>query len=335
LLQVKKNELTISATDLYVGVKASVPISSSEDGEIAVPAKQFKQIVSTSPREELTIETKDDSCAVSSTHSKAELLSMMGEEFPTFPSISAPTRNLQAKEIQKISKWVLPSASTDPTRPILTTVLLRSTPQYVEAVCTDGFRLAMLQIPQQGKLEQTLLLPARALRDIARITEDEKVESIELSVDQDQKQSVISVGDYQYYLRVVEGEFPPYQKILPEETLTSVVFDKAELLENLQRAMVFNQDNSYIANFVIEEKAVKIGSTSPSVGVFEAQLVLAKVVGQVGSIAFNTRYILDLLQELPDETVEFGMKDSLKPAWFKAPSEPSFLYVIMPFRINS
>lgn len=338
LLSVTNNILTLSATDLYVGVTVTLAVSESQDGSIALPAKQFKQLISTSPKEDITIQATDTACSVSSSHSKAELAGVVGEEFPSFPTINQNKQYLEVQEIQKIAKWVLPSASSDPTRPILTTVLVQLSEKKLEAVCTDGFRLALLELSRSqtpAKIE-SILLPARALKDIAKITEEEKATQIELMVDVEQKQSVISVGDYTYYLRIIDGEYPPYKKILPDQQGVLAEFDRTELIENLQRAMVFNQDNSYIASFVFDEGAVWVKASSPSVGSFEAELVSAKVLSSTKtSIAFNTRYILDLLQEAQDDTIAFGMSDSLKPAWFKIPSEPTFLLVVMPFRLNS
>jgi DNA polymerase-3 subunit beta len=141
------------------------------------------------------------------------------------------------------------------------------------------------------------------------------------------------VGDVEVYVRLIAGEFPPYEKIMPSVFSTEVIFDKTELLESIKQALIYARDASNITQLIISDDGVKITATSPSLGTFEGKLHHATTTGESNEVAFNSRYLLDFLAAVQSDRVWFGMSDALKPVLFKIEDVEDFSYVVMPFKV--
>lgn len=137
------------------------------------------------------------------------------------------------------------------------------------------------------------------------------------------------------YSRLLEGQYPPYQKIMPTSFTTEVRMSASELLEQVKRATIFSRDTSSIVQLEITSETVTLSASSSTLGNFSGELTTAQISGEGGSIAFKTKYLQDFLQVVKDEEIWFGMTDSLKPALFKTELVAGLQYVVMPFRVTT
>jgi DNA polymerase III subunit beta len=335
LISAGEKEVTLSATDLYFGVRTSLPITAIEPGEVVVPGKQFKEVVSTLPAGEMKLEYKDGVLHIKSGSIKASLQCLVGDDYPPFPQDEGEEYSLATSDLELIDQTVVFSASLDQARPVLTSLLFDFSENNLKVVATDGFRLATLMTAGDKSMgERKFLLPAKVFSEVYRIAHQVGVKNVAIKVSDELKQAFITAGNVKMFVRLIDGDYPPYEKIIPSSFGTEVVFDSGELAENLKRAMVFARDASNIVRFSIEKNQVKLEATSPTIGSFLGQLELVQVKGDQAEIAFNAKYILDYLQAVKTEKVWFGMNESLKPALFKTDSLEVHQYVTMPFKVN-
>lgn len=331
----QKSLVTLAATDLYMGVTVEIPATIEEAGTFAVPGKYFAQMIATLTDPTINLETKDTSLILKTDGSTTKLVGMNADDFPDFPQFSEKTHEFSFDEFQEILQRIAFSSSSDQTRPILTGVLLSFEDTSTRVVATDGFRLAIQTTPINLGITETMILPAKSLLDVFKSAEEEKVKTIEFSISTELKQARFVVGPYTFFIRLLDGEYPPYQKIIPTHINTVVRCNRADLEEKLHQSLIFNQDNSFITQFIISGEGVELFASSPSAGENRSTLVGPDIKGEQVTIAFNTRYILDFLKVIPDEWITLEITESLRPARFLAPSLKDYQYVVMPFRVTS
>lgn len=326
----------LSATDLYFGVRCRVQSDVQEAGELVVPGKEFKEIISSLPAGPLELTFSESTLHIKSAHAKAKLQCMSSDEYPEFPQSEGHAYQLSAPQLDAVTQNILFSASTDQARPVLTAVLFAVTPQGSRTVATDGFRLAVLDIPgfSSNESEHQFLIPSKALSEVARIQKQVKEEIVAFTVSEELKQAFFSVADVEVFVRLIEGDYPPYQKIIPSNFTTTVFFDTAELLDNIKRATIFAREASNIVKFNFHPEQTKISATAPAIGEFTGELSQAKVEGEEAMIAFNAKYLLDFLQSTDSDTLWFGMSESLKPAIFRPENRQDYQYIVMPFKVT-
>ena len=336
LIETENGICTFSATDLYFGIRCMLTVDSEADGNIIVPGKQFKEIVSSLDPGVLKISFLDNSLAISNTRTNISLASSNTHEYPPFPQVEGEEYSFPIEYLEKIESNIIFSASTDQARPVLTTVLFVFDEQGLSCVSTDGFRLSTIIIDDTQKFEpKRFLIPAKALSEVFKIATKLKVSEVRFKVSQELKQVFFALSGVEVFVRLIEGEYPPYEKIIPSSFDTQVVFDTTELLDTLKRATIFARESSNIVRFEIDTDTVLIQASSPSFGQYVGKLQLASVTGIKNEIAFNVKYLLDYLHATKSEKQWFSMSESLKPALFRPDNNQKQQYVVMPFKVNS
>ncbi len=335
LITVQDLECTIAATDLYFGVKTTLQADSTESGTIVVPGKELREIISSLPAGPVSLIYKDGTVTVKNETTTATLQCHSSDDYPPFPQIEVDSEEVSAETLEKIDTFVSFSASTDQARPVLTSILLQANEKRVTAVSTDGFRLSKLDL-ENTSLSQadTVLIPAQSLSEVYRIIKQVGAKTIKWAVSSELKQVLFTIDDTEVYVRMIEGEFPPYEKIIPTTFETEVVFNTQELVDNLKRSLIFARDASNIVRFTFKDQKVILSATSPSIGKFEGELPVATIIGKENEIAFNARYVLDYLSVVLSDEVTLKMLESLKPALFSSSEVPGHQYVVMPFKIH-
>ncbi len=331
----KENVLTMAATDLYLGIKSSVQVNTDQELEKVVPGNTFKDLISSFGEGKVDFEVEDNQMQIKFKGSNLKTPIQSAEEFPEFPEVEGEEIILKKETLEKIKKLVVFGASNDEARPVLTTVAFNFKESGLEVAATDGFRLAVLQFPEIVlEEEKILLIPVKAFNEVSKILSGSDAEKVTLQVSSEMKQVKFSVDQTEIYVRMLEGEYPPYQKIIPSDFSMSVEMDGEELKKELQRAFILAKNASNIVEWVIEPEKLVITSSAPSVGKYQGEVVLTNKEQKSDKIAFNITYVLDFLASVKPESVWFGMNESLKPAMFRIDQEEKFIYVVMPFRVN-
>ncbi len=349
LLKLEKGKLLLSSTDLYFGIQSRVITSAKEELNAAIPGHVFKDIVNSLKSETLDIVIEEGKMKINSNGSTALIPIQDPKDYPDFPKIDSKKMVLDLDTMSKIDKFVCFAAGIDQARPILTTLLIKLTNKGLKAVATDGFRLAILDLPNvvsESKSEEEILVPSRYFSEVYKIALQSEVEKITIFAEEELKQLRFEVGESDVYVRLVEGEYPPYEKIVPESFLMSISFDGEGFQEELKRAAILAKEASNIVvvkNESLSDKNseikqdysnIEIESNSMSKGSYVGKLPLLANASDFFQIAFNVNYILDFLNSCKPGIVEMRLNDSLKPAMFLINGNDSFKYIVMPFRVN-
>lgn len=351
LLKLDKRKLLLSSTDLYFGVQSRVFTTTKEELSIAIPGHIFKDMVNSLKSETLEIILENDRMKMKANGSVVSIPIQDPKDYPEFPEIVTKKMELTKEVMARIEKFVCFAAGIDQARPILTTLLIKLTKNGLTAVATDGFRLSVLELPEvkgEGPDEE-ILIPSRYFSEVFKIAEQSEVEKITIYSEEELKQLRFEVGESDIYVRLIEGEYPPYEKIIPENFSVSLTFDGEKFFQELKRAAILAKEASNIVTIKSADLSpvdnqdkendslisqIIIESNSLSKGSYVGSLPLLTNISESIEIAFNVNYLLDFLSSCKPGVVEMKFNDSLKPAMFTVDEKDNFRYIVMPFRVN-
>ncbi len=336
LLEAKSGKLYISGTDLEIGIQIELPANVEEEGAITVPAKTFSELILSLPQEKITFVLERNTLVVKTSKTKSTFQTIPKEEFPALyedkgEEILRLTQATWRKEFGK----VIFCASPDTTRPALSGVLLKKEESSILLVVTDGYRLSLKQIRSMKiKVEEEsvrYLIPARVIRESMSVKETEGDLAIYISTKNNQV--ILEQNNTVIISRLIDAEFPNYQKIIPTTHNTQISFDREEMLNAVKICAIFARESANILRLQIGKEITTISANLPSVGdnTVEIDTVLK---GEEASIAFNARYLLDLFTAISEKEMFLEMTGALNPGMFKIKGDDSFLHIIMPIRVQ-
>ncbi len=338
LLTADKNTLDVLSTNLETAIRVTLPCEGEVDGKITVPGRAFMDFVGQLPDQPLTCEVLGEELLVETRGYSARFATMPAEEFPAIPKIEGgKTIELAAAVFAKAAGQVAFCAAQDEGRPTLAGILCEFTKQKFLMVATDGFRLGHVSIPIEGPASSIkVIIPAKTVTEMIKLAEEAEEEESQLTITiaDTLTQANFKLGNVEFTSRLIEGEFPHWQKIIPATFATSAKISRDELVRRVRIAAVFARDSGNIVRFKFEGKKLMISATTSQVGSNETEME-AEVSGRGGEIAFNYRYILEALGVIDSEVVNFEMSESLTPGRLTPPEAKSGLFhIIMPVRLQ-
>lgn len=336
LIEAKNGSVTLSSTDLEIGIHTSVQAEIHEEGGTTVPAKTFTELISSLPHETVTITTTDGSLTVESKKTKSSFQTLSKEDFPKlYEEKGELLATVQFADLKKDAGMVVFSASNDTTRPALSGTLLRSEASGFLLVATDGYRLSLKHLSlQNGRTgnEESLIVPARVMREVLSMKEE--AETVSIHVSKGSNQVIFELGETLLIGRLIGADFPPFEKIIPADHASRTAFDREELLKAVKICSIFARDAANIITLSLKSDKIVVLSKNPSLGDNTVD-VEASLEGEENEIAFNARYLLDVLSNIPSDVLTFEMTGPLNPGVFKIKDNESFLHLIMPIRLQS
>lgn len=332
-LQVTKDELILSATDLQEGIHLSLPVTVVEEGICVVPAKVFVEFLSTLEDQIVKCEVKASTFYLKSKRNSIKLQTMSVSDFPEFPEKEGKKIEIPLTLLKESAEKVAFASSRDETRPILTSILV-SLGKSATIVSTDGFRLALLEKDFSSEESKKLLFPARALQETTKILAEEGVKHVDVYLSEKLKQGFFIAGKTEVMIRLLEGDFPKYQQIYPQNFAIEVRVDKEQLENVIKSALIFAKESAGIISFELKEKELHVRSASSSLGEFHSTLEILSAHQGTGKVSFNGKYLVEFLQKIESKDVWFKMNDDVKPGLFVPDDQPGYQYLVMPFKLN-
>ncbi|MBI4039474.1 DNA polymerase III subunit beta [Candidatus Daviesbacteria bacterium] len=339
-----KKGVTLSATNLETGIIYNLEAKVDEIGDITLPARVFSELVANLPTQPVKIiqtrsnlGQKELSIQVVCGKHKATIAGMDAKEFPDIPQPSTkPTISLDGKLLNEAIKLVSFAAASDEGRATLTGVLFDLSGQNLVLVATDGYRLSHQKVTLDKKVTEAfqVIVPAKTLTELSRLTDeqkDQKVVSVLLT--KEQNQIIFEIGGIILVSRLIEGQFPAWQKVIPQGSNTKALVPIDDFAQAVKIAAVFAKDGANVVRLGFDQSGISISSSVKQLGEQTSQ-VETKVDGPRNEIAFNVRYLLDLLTHIKDPELEFSMTEPLSPGLFKSAQNPNFIHVIMPIRLQ-
>ena len=333
MLRAVAGRLHLSATDMEISVRDSLEAEVEEEGAVVVPGRLLVDIVRLLPGGEVTLEHRADEGVVRLTCGSASYsLNTYGpEDFPRLPEIEPDSAFAVDREafLDTISR-VGRSASRDESRPVLTGILVRFEGQKLVMAATDSYRLSVKETVLSGGPGQELeaIVPARALQELARAGQAAKSETIEVGVQENQV--VFGVDGIWLTARRIDGQFPNYKQLLPEEFEAEVQLPREELLDVVRRTGLLAQRKSPL-RLRFAEGELTVSAQTQDVGEARESLPIA-YAGEPLEIGFNAEFLKDGLESITDETARLKLISPLRPGLLHGESD-DFLYLIMPIRL--
>jgi len=333
-------QLKLSATNLETGINYWIGAKIDKEGSISIPARLFAEFVASLPPEKVELEIVDNSLFLKSGGFQASFIGIGTNEFPIVPTNqSQPKIALACQNLAKIFSQVIFAAAQDESRPVLGGILLKIKDGELVAVATDGYRLSLKKIKEIKGVEKIeefkngLLIPAKTLTEIGRLIDEKKSETLGMTITPESNQVIFSLNEAEVVSRLIEGDFPDYEKIIPTGNTTKVTFEKEEFLRAVKMASLFARESANIIKLDINSKTVKIMANAPQLGDNISEIV-AKTEGEETKIAFNAKYLLDFLAVAGSETITLKASGPLNPGVFTVGSDNTYLHIIMPVRVQ-
>ncbi len=335
LIEAQKTKLSILSTNLEMSLSTSIGAKVEKEGRVGVPARTIVELVSNLPKGIVDLSEEKEQLKVQGEGFSGNLAGMNTNDFPVIPQgfEKGEVLKLPKEELLDSLTKVLFAVSIDETRPILTGVLFIIGENTLTLVASDGFRLSQKTIPTKIKGSAKVVLPKGALAELIKIASG--AESLSLQIRSTANQVVFGIGKEDAFLssRIIEGDFPNFEKIIPKVTNTKITVGKEDLLRGVKIASVFAKDQGNIIKLKVQEGSLGIEAESASVGNQKTKLD-AKVEGPGLDISYNWRFIEELLNVVEGEDVEVSLVDTNSPGIFKDPKDPNFLHLIMPVKIQ-
>jgi DNA polymerase-3 subunit beta len=329
-LRAEAGQLHLAATDMEVSLRATVEAEVAGEGTVVVPGKLLLDIARSLPDSDVTIEHKPEEAVVVVTAGTANyrLHTYSSEDFPRLPEIEdGGLHGIDREALVETVARVGRSASRDESRPVLTGILVRFEPGKIVMAATDSYRLAVKETPVEGTLpELEAIIPARALQELARIagTTDE----IQLGL---QENHVVFGAEGTWLTtRRIDGQFPNYRQLLPEQFEYELGLPREELLEVVRRVSLMAQRNSPL-RLRFADGDLTVSAVTQDVGEARESLP-APYTGDAMEIGFNAEFLRDGLDSVDSDTIKFKLISPLRPAVFEGETD-DYVYLIMPIRL--
>jgi DNA polymerase-3 subunit beta len=339
LIEASPDRLNITATDLEVGMKSSYPVDVVKEGKITVSAKKVYEIIKELSDEKISFSTKDnDWVEIRCGKALFNIVGLSSEEFPYFPKVNDDSfirlnSAILREMIEKTSYAICHDETKYNLNGVLVKALEENGRELVRMVATDGHRLSIAENELSGSISRELakgiIFPKKGIFELKKMTEEEDEDLLLGFMDNN---AVIKKGNTVVVMRLVDGEFPDYTKVVPANNTRSVRVDREALLHSLRRMAILSSEKFKGIKFDIRAGLMEISSSNPELGEAREELEI-DYAGDPLTARFNARYMIDVLSVLQDAAIELLFKDELSPAIMKPADAAGFLSVIMPMRL--
>lgn len=337
LIEAAENNLKISATDLEIGVCGTYKADVLEEGKVCVSARRLYEIIKELTDDEISINKLENNwITLESGHSRFKMAGLPPDEFPSLPpSEEVITFSVQGKVLADLIHKTIFAVGENDVRYILNGVSLnlinKDKGSILRVVGTDGHRLAIAEsrLEKSANREGGVVVPKKAIAEARRIMdEDGEVPSIGIG----KTQIVFQKGAFILVSRIMEGNYPNYQQVIPKDNDKKVIISKKDIEGALKRASILAGEKTKLVRLSIEEGKIQLASSSPDIG--EAQdAIPAKYKGETIVVGFNARYLLDAISVIEGEEVLLEFKDQASPCLIREGGSNDYLCLVMPMRI--
>ncbi len=326
----EKKKLHVYSTNLNTFFHTSVNSSSEENARFLLDPHKISEFINLLGDGEMSILVEKEKIVIVQQKTKGSFPLLSNTDFPTPPGVKGEGQVIDVKIFDKLISLVLFSASRDLSRPVLSGVNFVEKDGEMDVVTTDGFRLSLFHMKNELQMK-SMLIPADFLLDLLRNSKDKK--SMTLNFIDEEKMVYFKLEEDEYFTRLIEGDFPPYERVIPVEKKTTIQVDKAELIRNVKLISVFARDFSSIIICQFK-KGELILSPKTEGGVENTTTQEIEFEGEEMKVALNFKFMLEFLNTTAEEKITIELLRPDAPVVLKTPHEKEYLHIIMPVRIQ-
>ncbi len=340
LLETSPEGLKLTATNLEIGIVNHVKAEIAAEGSVTLPAKILTEFVAQlhDAKLDMQLDTATQTLTVKcGPYHDVKIKGIGANEFPPLPAREEGLKLViaQADLLPAIEQTVV-AASSDDGRPVLTGVLTQLDGENLTLAATDGHRLAVkvIKATSEGEVGEdganSVIIPARALTELSRVLKGDG--TVEMWLGRSRNHVFFTVPGVEVMSRLIEGTYPNYSQVIPEQSNTTITVSTKDLHERTKGVSIFARDSANVVRIKTEAGEIAISANTSEVGSSEAS-VSAEIEGADIQIAFNSRYLLDVLALIGSDKVAMGFNGPLSPGVVKPAGKDDYTYVIMPVRV--
>jgi len=338
LMEAKGDEVRFLATDLEVGLRSKCNASVAKSGSLTLPAKKFYEIIKALPETDIRIAEDKGGVKVAADRFDSRMQTLPREDFPTLPEsgAGAPSATLPRSALKEMVAKTHFAITGEDTRYFLNGALFVLRPDSMSLVATDGHRLALVTVPRDGKAnkdtdEIRAILPKKTLGELSRLLMEGEGD---IAYERGENHLFFHVGDRLLISRMIDGQFPAYERVIPKGNDKRIEFERDRLTNAVKRVALLSNERSRAVKIQIDKGKVDITSSSPDLGEAKETLTV-DYAGAPMQICFNAQYVLDFLSAVSTDLVSLELKDEVSQALMKpvGAEDYDYIYVIMPMRV--
>lgn len=341
LLSTDDGRLKLSATNLELGINYWIGAKIEAEGQITIPSKEITEFISYLPAGKIDFDVNENNLLkIVSPKAESIFTTVPASDFPSLPSIDPNTVfevdiSLFTQSIPQIAF----ATASDDTRPVLTAILCQFTTDSLSFVATDGFRLSLKTIKlvnpiefKNGQEKVVFLIPSKSLIEITKLAKNTK--KIKIGLTADGHQVIFILDDLEIISRLIDGDFPDYQRLIPESFTTKVYINRDEFTQAVKIASVFARESANVVRFNIKnDSTIELTANAPQIGQNKATIE-ARIEGEPLTIAFNYKFLSDFLGVCKGKEIIIELNESFTPGLIRDQSDTQFTHIIMPVRLQ-
>jgi DNA polymerase-3 subunit beta len=337
LISTDQKRIKLSATNLEIGIHYWVGGKIDAEGAVTVPARLISEFVSSLPASNIALESDEASLTIQTEHYTSHINGISADEFPLIPAIDAkPTLTIPAIAFRDALQQVVVAASLDESRPVLAGVFLYNNGKELVMAATDSYRLAerRMVLSKEPENKLSVIVPVRTTQELVRILGEATDEAAEVQIFIAENQVMFRQDNVELTSRLIEGQFPNYQQIIPATQETAIEIETAEFARITKVASLFARENAGGVRLEIKKGGqVCLISTASQLGdnTSSADCITK---GEDGEVSLNTRYLAEALAAIKTEEVEFSISGKLSACTLRPVGKEAkgYLHIIMPLR---
>jgi len=330
LIDAQQDKLKLTATDLDIGISCVIPVDTQEPGMITIPAKRFADIIKELPDENASITTKKNNLVTIDTKScQFKIMGLPYEDFPKLPEFKdGGVVQLEQQVLKEMLTLTSFAVSLDETRYILNGILFQIRQNKITLVATDGKRLAVIErkLKQSTERDIRMIVPLKTIHELNRNLREDG----DLSILLGNNQALFDLGGAVVISRLIEGEFPDYQQVVPPPSNNKIGVDREGFLLAVKRAALLSTPDYQAIKLEAFKNKLVISKSTPDIGESREELAI-EYGGKELAIGFNPTYLTDVLKNLAEEKIEFELTDSEKPGVIRI---NGYVYIVLPMRLS-
>jgi DNA polymerase-3 subunit beta len=337
--------LSLSASDLDISIKTKIRASVSEKGDIVIPSKIFGDLVRKLPSGDVSFgENENGSVDIKCLNTEFKIMGIPADEFPNIKGEEEAERiSLERKKMREMIRKTCFAASTDETRGIITGVLMELKKGFINMVALDGFRMAVVREQTNNEEERNIIVPAGIMSEVGRImgdAEEEKTQGKEeteegefFDILLEEKRVIFDLKNTIIVSRLLEGIFVKYEDILPKEYKTSLIVNRSDIRESVERASVLIREgkNNFIKMEISDGRMILTSRNEE--GTFRDE-IRTDQKGDGLEIGFNAKFIMDAIKAVSDEDIRMDFNTSVTPCLIRPAEGNEYAYLVLPVRLS-
>lgn len=331
LLKASENILELAATNLEVAIIHKTSGKIDERGSVAVPARLLHDFVSQLPKDlAVNLVFEDSKLFINAGSYSSHIQGSNTDDFPALPVITKGVAiKLETEKLKSALEKTMLAASGDETRPVLGGVYFHSVKNKLFIAATDGYRLAEAEIGE-CKDDIKAIVPVQALQDVLKMIQDN--EEAELTLEFAEGQFGFKAGDTELVSRLIEGQYPEYQQLIPESSDITVEIDRQELLTAAKLAGLFARESGGSITLKASETDSRLVVKSVASQVGDNSSAIEGVVQGSGEVVVNVRYLSDALNSFDTQKINFRFSGSISPCVLSSADQPGYKHIVMPLK---